>query len=87
MVTATFLVIYAIIIIVLGATECLHWVYTGVGHIEYIDSIMKILLGRLFLQILFPCIFIDMFLSVIDDLLDNLKNLWYTIKVNRNRKR
>ena len=31
MVTGIFLVGYAIIIIVLGATECLHWVYTGIG--------------------------------------------------------
>lgn len=87
MVTGIFLVIYAVIIIVLGVTECLYWVYTGVGHIECIDSIIKILLGRLFLQILFPCLFIDMFISVMDDMLDNLKNLWYNIRVNRNKKR
>lgn len=48
MVTGIFLVIYAVIIIVLGVTECLYWVYTGIGHIECVDSIIKILLGRLF---------------------------------------
>ena len=87
MVTGIFLVIYAVIIIVLGVTECLHWVYTGVGEVEFIDNLMKILLSRLFLQILFPCLFIDMLISVMDDILDNLKNLWYNIRVNRNKKR
>ena len=75
MVTGIFLVIYAVIIIILGVTECLYWVYTGIGHIECIDSITKILLGRLFLQILFPCLFIDMFISVMDEILDKIKRL------------
>ena len=75
MVTGIFLVIYAVIIIVLGVTECLYWVYTGIGHIECVDSIIKILLGRLFLQLAIPCVFIDMFLSVMDEILDKIKRL------------
>ena len=75
MVTGIFLVIYAVIIIVLGVTECLYWVYTGIGHIECVDSIIKILLGRLFLQLAIPCVFIDMFLSIMDEILDKIKRL------------
>lgn len=87
MFTEIFFVGYAIILIALGVVDCLHWVYTGIGEVEFIDNLMKILLSRLFLQILFPCLFIDMFISVMDDILDNLKNLWYNIRVNRNKKR
>ena len=75
MVTGIFLVGYTIIIIVLGATECLHWVYTGIGNIAWIDNLMKILLSRLFLQILFPCIFIDMFVLVVSDIVDKINKL------------
>lgn len=75
MVTGIFLVIYAVIIIVLGVTECLYWVYTGIGEVEFIDNLMKILLSRLFLQILFPCLLIDMLISVMDEILDKIKRL------------
>ena len=75
MVTGIFLVIYAVIIIILGVTECLYWVYTGIGHIECVDNIIKILLGRLFLQILFTCVFTDMFISVMDEILGKIKRL------------
>lgn len=87
MFTEIFFVGYAIILLALGIVDCLHWVYTGVGEVEFIDNLMKILLSRLFLQILFPCLLIDMLISVMDDILDNLKNLWYNIRVNRNKKR
>ena len=82
MFTEIFFVGYAIILIALGVVDCLHWVYTGVGEVEFIDNLMKILLSRLFLQILFPCLLIDLFISVMDNMLDNLKNLWYNIRVN-----
>ncbi len=75
MVTEIFFVGYAIILIALGVVDCLHWVYTGVGEVEFIDNLMKILLSRLFLQILFPCLFIDMFLSCMDEILDKIKRL------------
>ena len=75
MVTGIFLVGYAIIIIVLGATECLHWVYTGVGTIAWAEHLLSILASRLFLQIAIPCVFIDMFLSVMDEILDKIKRL------------
>lgn len=86
MFTEIFFVGYAIILIALGVGDCLHWVYTGVGEVEFIDNLMKILLSRLFLQILFPCLLIDLFISVMDDMLDKINNLWYNIRVNRNKK-
>ena len=76
MFTEIFFVGYAIILIALGVGDCLHWVYTGVGEVEFIDNLMKILLSRLFLQILFPCLLIDMFISVMDDILDKINRLF-----------
>ena len=84
MFTEIFFVGYAIILIALGVGDCLHWVYTGVGEVEFIDNLMKILLSRLFLQILFPCLLIDMLLSVMDDILDKIKRLVVQYKSKQN---
>ena len=87
MVTLLFIFGYASLVTVVTTIEFIHWVYTGIGTIAWAEHLLSILASKLFLQIAIPCVFIDMFLSVKDEILDNLKNLWYTIRVNRNRKR
>ena len=87
MVTLLFIFGYAVLIAIITTIEFIHWVYTGIGTMAGAEHLLSILASRLFLQLAIPCVFIDMFLSVKDEILDNLKNLWYTIRVNRKRKR
>ena len=75
MFTEIFFVGYAIILIALGVVDCLHWVYTGIGTLAWAEYLLNILASKLFLQIAIPCVFIDMFLPVMDKILDKIKNL------------
>lgn len=75
MVTLLFIFGYAILAAIIVTIEFIHWVYTGVGTIAWAEHLLSILVSKLFLQIAIPCVFIDMFLSVMDEILDKIKRL------------
>ena len=75
MFTLLFIVGYASLVVLLVTIEFIHWVYTGVGTLAWAEHLLSILTSRLFLQIAVPCVFIDMFLSVMDEILDKIKRL------------
>ena len=75
MVTLLFIFGYAVLIAIITTIEFIHWVYTGVGTLAWAEHLLSILASRLFLQIAVPCVFIDMFLSVMDEILDKIKRL------------
>ena len=75
MFTLLFIVGYASLVVLLVTIEFIHWVYTGVGTLAWAEHLLSILASRLFLQIAVPCVFIDMFLSVMDEILDKIKRL------------
>ena len=87
MVTLLFIFGYTILVAIITTIEFIHWVYTGIGTLAWAEYLLNILASKLFLQIAIPCVFIDMFLPVMDKILDKIKNLWYTLRVNRNKKR
>ena len=75
MVTLLFIFGYAVLVAIITTIEFIHWVYTGVGTLVWAEHLLSILASRLFLQIAVPCVFIDMFLSVMDEILDKIKRL------------
>ena len=75
MVTLLFIFGYAVLVAIITTIEFIHWVYTGVGTLAWAEHLLSILASRLFLQIAVPCVFIDMFLSVMDEILDKIKRL------------
>lgn len=75
MVTLLFIFGYAVLVAIITTIEFIHWVYTGIGTIAWAEHLLSILASRLFLQIAIPCVFIDMFLSVMDEILDKIKRL------------
>ena len=75
MVTLLFIFGYAVLIAIITTIEFIHWVYTGIGTMAGAEHLLSILASRLFLQIAIPCVFIDMFLSVMDEILDKIKRL------------
>lgn len=75
MVTLLFIFGYAVLIAVITTIEFIHWVYTGIGTMAGAEHLLSILASRLFLQLAIPCVFIDMFLSVMDEILDKIKRL------------
>ena len=82
MVTLLFIFGYAVLIAIITTIEFIHWVYTGIGTLAGAEHLLSILASRLFLQLAIPCVFIDMFLSVMDEILDKTNKLWYTLRVN-----
>ena len=75
MVTLLFIFGYAVLIAIITTIEFIHWVYTGIGTLAGAEHLLSILASRLFLQLVIPCVFIDMFLSVMDEILDKIKRL------------
>ena len=75
MVTLLFIFGYAVLIAIITTIEFVHWVYTGIGTMACAEHLLSILASRLFLQLAIPCVFIDMFLSVMDEILDKIKRL------------
>lgn len=75
MVTLLFIFGYAVLVAIITTIEFIHWVYTGIGTLAWTEHLLSILASRLFLQIAIPCVFIDMFLSVMDEILDKIKRL------------
>lgn len=75
MVTLLFIFGYAVLVAIITTIEFIHWVYTGIGTLAWAEHLLSILASRLFLQIAIPCVFIDMFLSVMDEILDKIKRL------------
>lgn len=75
MVTLLFIFGYAVLVAIITTIEFIHWVYTGVGTMAWAEHLLSILASRLFLQIAVPCVFIDMFLSVMDEIVDKIKRL------------
>ena len=75
MVTLLFIFGYAVLIAIITTIEFIHWVYTGIGTLAGAEHLLSILASRLFLQLAIPCVFIDMFLSVMDEILDKIKRL------------
>ena len=75
MVTLLFIFGYAVLVATITTIEFIHWVYTGIGTLAWAEHLLSILASRLFLQIAVPCVFIDMFLSVMDEILDKIKRL------------
>lgn len=75
MVTLLFIFGYAVLVAIITTIEFIHWVYTGIGTIAWAEHLLSILASKLFLQIAIPCVFIDMFLSVMDEILDKIKRL------------
>ena len=75
MVTLLFIFGYAVLVAIITTIEFIHWVYTGIGTIAWAEHLLSILASKLFLQIAIPCVFIDMFLPVMDKILDKIKNL------------
>lgn len=75
MVTLLFIFGYAVLVAIITTIEFIHWVYTGIGTLAWAEQLLSILASRLFLQIAVPCVFIDMFLSVMDEILDKIKRL------------
>ena len=75
MVTLLFIFGYAVLVAIITTIEFIHWVYTGIGTLAWAEHLLSILASRLFLQLAIPCVFIDMFLSVMDEILDKIKRL------------
>ena len=75
MVTLLFIFGYAVLIAIITTIEFIHWVYTGIGTLACAEHLLSILASRLFLQILFPCLLIDILISVMDDILDKMNKL------------
>ena len=75
MVTLLFIFGYAVLIAIITTIEIINWVYTGIGTLAGAEHLLSILASRLFLQLAIPCVFIDMFLSVMDEILDKIKRL------------
>lgn len=75
MVTLLFIFGYAVLIAIITTIEFIHWVYTGIGTMAGAEHLLSILASRLFLQLAIPCVFIDIFLSVMDEILDKIKRL------------
>ena len=80
MVTLLFIFGYAVLIAIITTIEFIHWVYTGIGTLAGAEHLLSILASRLFLQLVIPCVFIDMFLSVMDEILDKIKRLVVYLK-------
>ena len=80
MVTLLFIFGYAVLIAIITTIEFIHWVYTGIGTLAGAEHLLSILASRLFLQLAIPCVFIDMFLSVMDEILDKIKRLVVYLK-------
>lgn len=76
MVTLLFIAGYASLVAVLVTIEFIYWVYTGAGSITWAEHLLSILASKLFLQIAIPCVFIDMFTSVMDKIVDKINKLW-----------
>ena len=75
MVTLLFIFGYAVLIAIITTIEFIHWVYTGIGTMAGAEHLLSILASRLFLQLAIPCVFIDIFLSVMDEILNKIKRL------------
>jgi hypothetical protein len=75
MTTLLFIFGYAILVAIIITIEFIHWVYTGVGTLAWAEHLLSILASKLFLQIAIPCVFIDMLLSLMDEILDKIKRL------------
>ena len=80
MVTLLFIFGYAVLIAIITTIEFIHWVYTGIGTMAGAEHLLSILASRLFLQLAIPCVFIDMSLSVMDEILDKIKRLVVYLK-------
>ena len=80
MVTLLFIFGYAVLVAIITTIEFIHWVYTGIGTLAWAEHLLSILASRLFLQIAISCVFIDMFLSVMDETLDKIKRLVVYLK-------
>ena len=75
MVTLLFIFGYAVLIAIITTIEFIHWVYTGIGTLAWAEYLLNILASKLVLQIVIPSVFIDMFLPVMDKILDKIKRL------------
>ena len=69
MFTQIFIIGYVLSLLLLTATEFIHWVYTGELTMASVDYLFSILVSRLFFKILIPCLFIDfvLFSGILDE--------------------
>lgn len=89
MFTLLFIVGHALLVAVLSTIEFIYWVYTGVGSIAWAEHLLSILISKLFLQIIIPCICLDVIISVSGDVinaLDKIIKLCYN-KIADNQRR
>ena len=72
MFTKIFSIGYVLLIVLLIATEFIHWIYTGELAMASVEYLLSILISRLFFKILIPCLLIDFVLY--SDILDEIKH-------------
>ena len=72
MFTKIFSIGYVLLIVLLIATEFIHWIYTGELTMASVEYLLSILISRLFFKILIPCLLIDFVLY--SDILDEIKH-------------
>lgn len=72
MFTKIFSIGYVLLVVLLIATEFIHWIYTGELTMASVEYLLSILISRLFFKILIPCLLIDFVLY--SDILDEIKH-------------
>ena len=72
MFTKVFSIGYVLLVVLLIATEFIHWIYTGELTMASVEYLLSILISRLFFKILIPCLLIDFVLY--SDILDEIKH-------------
>lgn len=72
MFTKIFSIGYVLLVVLLIATEFVHWIYTGELTMASVEYLLSILISRLFFKILIPCLLIDFVLY--SDILDEIKH-------------
>ena len=90
MFTLLFILGYTFLGAVIVTIEFIYWVYTGATSIAWAEHLLGILASKLFLQIIIPCIFLDIIRPLLevalDNVLDKIKTICYNKRVDNQRR-
>ena len=86
MFTLLFILGYTSLGAILVTIELVYWVYTGTPSIAWAEHLLGILASKLFLQIIIPCIFLDIIRPVLEIVLNKIITIFYN-KIADNQRR
>lgn len=86
MFTLLFILGYTFVGAVLVTIEFIYWVYTGAPSIAWAEHLLGILASKLFLQIIIPCIFLDIIRPLLEVALDKIITLCYNKRADNQRR-